>query len=121
MRQFSAAALLLTSAATLAAQQTRTTWRDYLGGSDSSHYSALKQIDKANVNQLEVAWSYDTGDDPSYTFCPIVFDNIAYFAAKQGSLVEVDAASGKEVWAHTFDSPGGRGGFGGRGGISGQR
>ncbi len=121
MRQFSAIALLLGSAATLFAQQTRTTWRDYLGGPDSSHYSALKQIDKSNVNQLEMAWTYDTGEDPSYTFCPIVVDNIAYFAAKQGSLVAVDAATGKEIWAHSFESPAGGGGFGGRGGISGQR
>ncbi len=50
-----------------------------------------------------------------------MIDNIAYFAAKQGSLVAVDAATGKEIWAHSFETPGGRGGFGGRGGISGQR
>ena len=62
MRQFSATALLLAGAAMLSAQQTRTTWRDYLGGPDSSHYSALKQIDKSNVNKLEVAWTYDTSD-----------------------------------------------------------
>ncbi len=119
MRLFSATTLLLACAGMLPAQQMRTTWRDYLGGSDSSHYSALKQIDRSNVNKLEMAWAYDTGDDPSYTFSPIVIDNIAYFAAKQGSLVAVDAATGKELWAHTFESAGG--GFGGRGGISGQR
>jgi len=119
MRQFSAAALLLACAATLCAQQTRTTWRDYLGGADSSHYSALKQIDKGNVNKLELAWTYDTNEDPSYTFCPIVIDNIAYFAAKGGSLVAVDAATGKELWVHPFESGGG--GFPGRGGISAQR
>lgn len=121
MRHFSATVLLLAGGATLFAQQTRTTWRDYLGGADSSHYSALKQIDRSNVSKLQVAWSYDTGQDPSYTFSPIVIDNIAYFAAKQGSLVAVDAATGKELWAHSFASPGGGGGFGGRGGISGQR
>ncbi len=120
MRQYSVTALLLIGAATLFAQPPRTTWRDYLGGADSSHYSALKQIDKKTVSKLEVAWSYDTGGDPSYTFCPIVVDNVAYFAAKQGSLVAVDAATGKEIWAHSFDSAGG-GGFPGRGGISGQR
>ncbi|HXS95563.1 MAG TPA: PQQ-binding-like beta-propeller repeat protein [Candidatus Limnocylindrales bacterium] len=121
MRHISAVALLLAGVTTLFAQQTRTTWRDYLGGSDSSHYSALKQIDKSNVNKLQVAWSYDTSADPSYTFCPIVVDNVAYFAAKQGALVAVDAATGKEIWTHSFESPGGGGGFPGRGGISGQR
>ena len=105
MRLFSATTLLLACAGMLPAQQMRTTWRDYLGGSDSSHYSALKQIDRGNVNKLEMAWAYDTGDDPSYTFSPIVIDNIAYFAAKQGSLVAVDAATGKELWAHTSNGP----------------
>src|SRR4051812_3168025 len=103
----------------LAAQQARTTWRDFLGGSDSSHYSALKQIDRTNVHQLEVAWSYSTGDDLSYTFCPVVVDNIAYFAAKQGSLVAVDAATGKELWDYKF--PSGSGPFARFSGITGQR
>ena len=91
--------LLLTLITTLAsAQPTRTTWHDYLGGADSSHYSALKQINTKNVNQLQVAWSYDTGDQTSYTFSPIVIDNIAYFAAKQGSLVAVDATTAAGVF-----------------------
>src|SRR5437763_15500721 len=90
-------------------QQARTTWKDYLGGPDSSHYSALKQINTKNVNQLQVAWSYETGDNANYTFSPLVVDDIAYFAAKQGSLVAVDAATGKELWVYAFVSGGGRG------------
>ncbi len=66
----------------------------------------LKQINTSNVNKLQVAWSYPTGDDVSYTFSPLVVDNIAYFAAKQGSLVAVDAATGKELWVHSFDTRG---------------
>jgi len=31
------------------------TWREHLGGADSSQYSSLKQIDKSNVKQLQVA------------------------------------------------------------------
>ena len=72
------------------AQQTRITWQDYLGGPDSSHYSALQQINTSNVNKLDVAWSYPTGDDTAYTFSPLVVDNMAYFAAQKGSLVAVD-------------------------------
>jgi quinoprotein glucose dehydrogenase len=89
------------------AQQDRTTWMDYLGGADSSHYSALKKIDAGNVNQLEVAWTYSTGDDPTYRFSPLVVGNAAIFLAKQGSLVAVDASTGKELWVHRFDSQGG--------------
>ena len=100
------AILLIACGGVLSAQQARTTWKDYLGGSDSSHYSALKQINASNVNKLEVAWAYETGDDVSYTFSPLVVDNVAYFAAKQGSLVAVDATTGKELWIHSFIAPG---------------
>ena len=33
-----------------------TTWRDYGGSADSMQYSALTQINKTNVAQLELAW-----------------------------------------------------------------
>ncbi|WP_213806103.1 PQQ-binding-like beta-propeller repeat protein [Granulicella sp. dw_53] len=103
---FSAVLVALVCGRALSAQQTRTTWKDYLGGPDSSHYSALKQINTGNVNKLDVAWSYPTGDEVTYTFSPLVIDNMAYFAAKQGSLVAVDATTGKEMWVHPFAVPG---------------
>ena len=89
------------SAAALQAQK-GTSWSEYLGGPDSSHYSPLKQVNTRNVNKLEVAWSYETGDEMSYTFCPLVVDNIAYVAAKQGALVALDATTGKELWVYQF-------------------
>jgi quinoprotein glucose dehydrogenase len=95
----------LVSGPTSSAQQT--SWKDYLGGPESSHYSDLKQINTGNVNKLDVAWSYPTGDDVIYTFSPLVVDNIAYFAAKQGSLVAVDATTGKELWVHAFTTAAG--------------
>jgi quinoprotein glucose dehydrogenase len=91
---------------TASAQQDWTTWKDYLGSPASSHYSALKQINTSNIDQLDLAWKYPTGDDLAYTFSPIVVDNMAYFAAKSGSLVAVDATTGKELWVHTFTAPG---------------
>jgi hypothetical protein len=39
-------------------KQPYSTWSDYGGSADSMQYSALKQIDRTNVNQLELAWSY---------------------------------------------------------------
>jgi quinoprotein glucose dehydrogenase len=76
------------------------TWKDYGGGPDSSHFVDLKQIDKSNVNQLEVAWSYPTGDQRSYVFNPIVVDNVMYVQARNSSLVALDAVTGKEIWIH---------------------
>ncbi len=92
-------------------------WTDYLGGPDSSHYSSLKQITPANVNQLEVAWSYPAGEG-LYTFSPLVVDNVAYVAAKQGALVALDASSGKELWVHPFAVTGRRAGIGGQRGLN---
>ena len=37
-------------------------WRVYGGGLENLHYSALNHINRENVHQLEVAWTYDTGD-----------------------------------------------------------
>jgi quinoprotein glucose dehydrogenase len=84
-----------------------TSWKDYLGGPAASHYSPLKQINTGDVNKLEVAWTYATGDDVIYTFSPLVVDNIAYFAARQGSLVAVDASTGHELWVHPFPTANG--------------
>ena len=76
------------------------TWKEYGGGPDSSHFVDLKQINKSNVNQLEVAWIYPTGDQRSYVFNPIVVDNVMYVQARNSSLVALDAATGKEIWIH---------------------
>src|SRR5947209_13812368 len=104
---FSAVALVLGWSAASSAQSSQASWKEYLGGPASSHYSDLKQINTSNVNQLNVAWSYPTGDEVTYTFSPLVIDNVAYFAAKQGSLVAVDATTGNELWVHPFPTAGG--------------
>src|SRR5689334_19458668 len=106
--------LLMTSPLALDAQKA-VSWSEYLGGPSSSHYSPLKQVNTSNVDKLQVAWSYATGDEAAYTFCPLVVDNIAYVAAKEGALVALDASTGKEVWVYRFEA-------GGRfSGIAGQR
>ena len=46
-------------------------WIDYGGGTDSSHYIESKQITKANVGQLEVAWSYPYAN---LGFNPLIVD-----------------------------------------------
>src|SRR5689334_12690604 len=76
------------------------TWRQYLGGSDSSQYSALDQINKKNVAQIQVAWTYSTGDMRTYRFNPIVVDTVMYTLAKNMSIVALDAATGTEIWTH---------------------
>ena len=37
-------------------------WHGYGNGADNSRYFASRQINKSNVNQLQVAWSYPHGE-----------------------------------------------------------
>jgi quinoprotein glucose dehydrogenase len=72
-------------------------WKDYAGSPEGSRYVDFKQITKANVDKLEVAWIYpyaETGNNP------IVARGIIYTHARNKSIVAVDAATGKELWIH---------------------
>ncbi|MCZ6674025.1 MAG: PQQ-binding-like beta-propeller repeat protein, partial [Verrucomicrobia bacterium] len=77
------------------------TWSNYAGSADASQYSSLNQINRSNVNRLEPAWSYSTGDNNRYFFAPLVVDNLAYVLAKNNSIVAIDASNGKEIWTHS--------------------
>ena len=80
-------ALYAYSTGVLFAQQTGATWKDYLGGPDSSHYSPLKQINASNVSRMKIAWTYPAPDGSS-VFCPLVVDNIAYVFWLAGTIKE---------------------------------
>src|SRR6202167_5659043 len=103
---FAISGLAAAVCATLSAAEAQpfSTWREHLGGPDSSQYSSLRQINRSNVKQLQVAWTYPTGEG-SYLFNPIVIDGVMYVQAKNNSLVALDALTGKELWAHPFQGP----------------
>jgi len=78
-----------------------TDWSNYGGPSDGSRYSALNQITKENVAQLEVAWTYQTGDatERSQIQCqPIVVNGLLYGSTPKLNVFALDAATGVEVW-----------------------
>ncbi len=84
-------------------------WRAYGGGPENTRYSALRQINRANVNRLQVAWIYDTGDvfDGSEMQCnPIVVGGVLYATSPKLRVFALDAATGKERWS--FDPNEGR-------------
>ncbi len=76
------------------------TWTAYGGNSDSSQYSSLDQINRSNVSQLQVAWSYPVQDHNHYFFNPIIVHGMMYVLAKNNSIVALEPASGKELWTH---------------------
>lgn len=75
-------------------------WRDYGGTADSSQYSSLQQVNKANVDKLQVAWRFSIGDGKKYSFNPLVVDQVMYVMGKGNTIFALNAATGKEIWAY---------------------
>ena len=89
--------VLLTLGAVWTAERNGKWWSDNLAGPDSSNYVDLDQIKKSNVDQLEVAWTYPYA---AGGFNPIVVDDTVYIYGRNGSLIALEASTGKEVWIH---------------------
>ncbi len=80
-------------------------WRVYGGDAGGTKYSALDQINRSNVRQLEVAWRYETGDSrrdpPSTIECtPIVVDSIMYLTTPGLKVMALQAATGQAIWRY---------------------
>src|ERR1700744_4393207 len=83
-----------------------TTWSDYEGSADSAQYSALTQINKSNVAQLQQVWFYPGGNNGfRYGFNPLGVDGGMSVLGKDNNLVALDAVTGKELWVHDNNKP----------------
>lgn len=78
-------------------------WPVYLADHFSSHYSKLVEINRDNINRLELAWEYHTGDDVSGNHTqiqcnPIILDGILYGTSPSLKVFALNAATGKQIW-----------------------
>jgi quinoprotein glucose dehydrogenase len=78
------------------------TWASYGGGPDQIRYSSLTQINRGNVKQLTVAWSYDAAEAGGLQTQPIVVDGILYANTPSHKAIALQADSGALHW--TFDA-----------------
>ncbi len=72
------------------------------GGRNNIRYSELTQINRANVQQLKIAWSYDSRDafpGSEMQSNPIVVDGVLYATTPKMRVVALDASSGRERWS----------------------
>jgi quinoprotein glucose dehydrogenase len=91
--------------ASLAAAQKKSfshDWPIYGGTTENNHYSPLSQINRKNVTQLEVAWTYDTEESGGLQSSPIIVDGILYGLTPTQKVFALNAATGKLLWK--FDS-----------------
>ena len=82
---------------------TNVEWPVVAGGPGGMRYSPLKQINASNVNQLEVAWTYDVSDGAgTLETNPIVVNGVLYGYTPAQKIFALNAASGQQLWQ--FDS-----------------
>jgi quinoprotein glucose dehydrogenase len=84
-------------------------WSSYGGDPGGTRYARLAQIDRGNVGELEVAWSYRTGelgegfasrDKMAFEATPILARGRLYLSTPLGTVIALDPATGEELWRH---------------------
>ncbi len=74
-------------------------WPRSHGGDAGTRYSTLSQIDRRNVSELQVAWTYRSKDGTGNIQCnPIVVDGVMYAPTVGHNVVAVNAETGQEIW-----------------------
>jgi quinoprotein glucose dehydrogenase len=73
-------------------------WPMIGGTSGNSHYSSLRQINRSNIAQLKVAWSFDTGEPGGLETTPIVLDGVLYGLTPSQKVIALDSTTGKLLW-----------------------
>lgn len=79
-------------------------WAHYLGHPTSNQYSILDQINKDNVDQLEIAWTYITGDNAVYQTNNLIIDGRLYTASPHSRVIALDASNGEHLWSFDPDN-----------------
>ncbi len=76
-------------------------WLTYWGDYQGKHYSALKQINTTNVQQLQARWAVQMPGDTLLETTPIVIDGVMYTSGMPGDVYALDARSGLQIWKYS--------------------
>ena len=75
------------------------TWHRSHGDNGGTRFSALDQINRQNVTNLQVAWTYHSQDGSNYIQCnPIIVGGVMFAPTPGKHIVAVNAANGAELW-----------------------
>ena len=84
-------------------------WPHYGGDRGGMRYSPATQISKHTVGDLELAWTYHSGDvsdgkggtsKTSFNATPLLVDDTLVFCTPMNRVIAVDAETGQERWAY---------------------
>lgn len=86
-----------------------TDWPTYGNDSGGSRYSAAAQINRNNVNDLKVAWTYRTGANEAQTklirkaafeATPILVDGKLFLSTPYNHVIALDPGTGTKLWEY---------------------
>ncbi len=83
-------------------------WRNFGRDAGGSQYSPLDEINRANVDGLELAWVHHSGDfaegglgtGTSQEAVPLMANGLVYFCTPFNRVFALDAASGEQAWVY---------------------
>src|SRR5277367_1759235 len=84
------------------ATQEQHDWPVYGGSTENNRYSTLTQINRKNVKQLVMAWSFDTEEQGVLQTSPIIVEGVLYGITPTQKVFALNAGTGKLLWK--FDS-----------------
>ena len=80
-------------------------WLMYSGNYMSQRYSGLTQIDRNNVDGLEIAWVHQLQALDRAETTPLVVDGVMYITESPSTVIAVDAATGRPYWRYEHQLP----------------
>jgi quinate dehydrogenase (quinone) len=95
----------------VAAADAQKDWAHYGNTEGGSRFAALDQINRANVDKLNVAWTYHTGDvalsdgnGAEDQLTPLQIGNKVFICTPHNNLIALDADTGKELWKNDINA-----------------
>lgn len=76
-------------------------WPTYHGDYSGRRHSSLTRITPENVQNLTLAWAFQTNQSASLKSSPLVVDGVMYFTVPD-NVWAVDARSGHLIWRYTY-------------------
>ena len=95
----------VTSERLLKASEEPENWLMYSGQYNSQRYSRLTEIDKSNVNQLEVKWVKQLETLADVETTPLVVDGVMYLTQSPSNVIALDASTGSQFWTYEHTLP----------------
>lgn len=80
-------------------------WLMYSGNYKAQRYSALNQLDRRNVAELEIAWVHQLSVLDRAETTPLVVDGVMFITESPSTVIAVDAASGRPYWRYEHQLP----------------